>query len=212
MTKPQTLCEFLADAGGLRAFRNQLDTVGASDLRAIGADAWHKAKPFRRKLVRLESGVCPDDAALMAWEAGYFPDHGERPGIQALIDAIDSELAGCPVYTASDAHSIYEAEMASYDREETMDALYDLAAAPASIDVPGRVIPAHSELMTGACGEAVYLYEQYYLNRKGVEGKSFLAKAFRSDDRNHAWHRTFATHDARMDAINEFFSEAVEPA
>ena len=42
MARIQTLCEFLADNGGLRSFRNHLDTVGASDLRNIGAQNWHK--------------------------------------------------------------------------------------------------------------------------------------------------------------------------
>lgn len=64
---PLSLCEYLAAHGGLREFRGQSDTVGASDLRALGADKWHRAAPFRPKLLRVDSGLCPDDAALMLW-------------------------------------------------------------------------------------------------------------------------------------------------
>jgi len=212
MARIQTLCEFLADNGGLRAFRNQRDTVGASDLRAIGAAEWHKAKPFRRKLVHIDSGMCPDDAALAAFEAGYFPGLTCRPEIQDLIDAIDAELAGKPVYTAPDSRMLYEQEMAAYDREETMDALYDLTAVPVAQDVPGRVIPPYSEIVTGACGEVVYLYEAMFITKKGREGKSFYAKAFRAGEKRHAWHHVYPTHEARMDAVNEFLAENMEMA
>lgn len=213
MSKLQTLCEFLAESGGLRSFRNQRDTMGASDLRGIGADNWHKAKPFRKKLVRLDSGMCPDDAALAAWEAGYFPNHLERPDVQDLIDAIDSELAGSPVYTLDDQREIFEAEMAAWDREANMAALHDLAVVPVAQvaqAVPGRVIPAEAEVMTGMCGEVAYLYEQIYINKKGHEGRRYLVKAFRAGERKPDLHKVYVTHDQRIDAINEFFATSME--
>jgi hypothetical protein len=223
MTKYQTLCEFIAELGGLRAFRSQMDTIGASDLRAIGADNWHKAKPFRKKLVRLETGLTPDDTTLAAWNAGYFPQFSERPEVQDLIDAIDSELAGKPVYTLDDAHAIFEEEMAAYEREQTMAALHELADIEPEldavafesvpfIDVPSRAIPKDSELITGANGEAVYLYYQIYINKKGNEGRTYYAKAFRAGEKIHEWHNAFSSHEARMDKVNEFFASSLELA
>jgi hypothetical protein len=221
VAKYQTLCEFISENGGLRSFRGQLDTIGASDLRAIGADNWHRAKPFRKKLVRFEDGLTPDDMTLACWNAGYFPQFQERPEVQDLIDAIDSELAGKPVYTLDDAHAIFEEEMTAFEREMTMEGFHDLAetenfdeieAMPVVefSHVPGRVIPENSELVTGANGEAVYLYYQIYLNKKGNEGRTYYAKAFYAGEKMHAWHKSFATHEAREDKVNEFFAHSLE--
>jgi len=118
-TKYLSLLEWLAEAGGFRLFKNQRDTVGAGDLRALGVEAWHRAAPFRKKLARLDSGLCPDDAALAAWEAGYFPELTERPDIQDLIDVVARELSGDPVYTLEDRQEIFNAEMRAHERELT---------------------------------------------------------------------------------------------
>jgi len=216
--KYQTLCEYLSELGGLRAFRGQMDTIGASDLRAIGADNWHRAKPFRKKLVRLETGLTPDDAMLAAWQAGYFPQFSERPEIQDLIDAIDAELSGNPVYTLDDANEIFELEMAAYEREMTIQALNEMAEIEPSdeikvapfFEVEGRVIPAGSEMIVSNNGDVAYVYFQYYINKKGNEGKTFYAKIFRAGEKFHEWHKAFPSHEAREDKINEFFASSLE--
>ena len=216
--KYQTLCEYLAEMGGLRAFRGQLDTIGASDLRAIGADNWHRAKPFRKKLVRLETGLTPDDAMLAAWQAGYFPQFSERPEVQDLIDAIDAELSGNPVYTLDDANEIFEAEMAAYERELTMEGLHNLAECEPSdeieaapfFEVEGRIIPAESEVIVSNNGDVAYIYFQYYINKKGNEGKTFYAKMFRVGEKMHEIHKSFASHDVRAEKIAEFFAKSME--
>lgn len=97
-----SLVEWISKNGGIE------DKGG--DLTALGADAWHKGKPGKRKLIRpVESGQgsfiagsrdnanTPDELALRAQEAGYFPA-GERPEIGQLFEAIESELRGEPVY------------------------------------------------------------------------------------------------------------------
>jgi hypothetical protein len=97
-----SLVEWISKNGGIE------DKGG--DLTALGADAWHKGKPGKRKLIRpMESGQSsfiagardnantPDELALRAQEAGYFPA-GERPEIGQLFEAIESELRGEPVY------------------------------------------------------------------------------------------------------------------
>lgn len=68
------------------------------DLAAMDIDQWHREKPFRAKLVRA-GGRDLDDAALSAFEAGYFPEligRVDRPDIQHLKDAISEELSGKP--------------------------------------------------------------------------------------------------------------------
>jgi len=82
-----SLLEFLAKRGGVR------DPGG--DLAAMDAGLWHQGKPGMRKLLN-DAGESMDDAALAAWEAGYFPDLGERPDINSLLDAMGEELRGTP--------------------------------------------------------------------------------------------------------------------
>ncbi|MCC6828275.1 MAG: hypothetical protein IT550_08615 [Novosphingobium sp.] len=39
-------------------------------------------------LVNNDSGMNLDDAAMRAWEAGYFPDHTDRPSVNEFLDAL----------------------------------------------------------------------------------------------------------------------------
>ncbi|QGP79998.1 MuF-C-terminal domain-containing protein [Sphingobium sp. CAP-1] len=92
-----SLMDFIARGGGI------VDTGG--DLKAMGADQWHRGKPGKRKLVK-DQGELLDDGGLgeneygadawaqRAWEAGYFPDHAERPAANDLLDAIAEGVAG----------------------------------------------------------------------------------------------------------------------
>jgi hypothetical protein len=85
-----TLLEYLASKGGLK------DEGG--ELSGLDIDQWHREKPFRRKLIQ-DDGLSLDDAALMAHEAGYFPElvgRTDRPEVGQLIDAISGELTGNP--------------------------------------------------------------------------------------------------------------------
>lgn len=92
-----SLMEFIAKGGGI------VDTGG--DLKAMGADVWHRGKPGKRKLLK-EQGESLDDGglgeneygadawAMRAWEAGYFPEFSERPTANELLDAIAEGVAG----------------------------------------------------------------------------------------------------------------------
>lgn len=87
-----SLCEFLS-------VRGICDDGG--ELSARDLDRWHREAPFRRKLVRAD-GVSLERAAMMAWEAGYFPDvptpawdasDNMHPVSEAmLLDALEREL------------------------------------------------------------------------------------------------------------------------
>lgn len=83
-----TLLEHLASKGGLK-------DIGG-DLAAMDADKWHRDKAFRPRLIR-EEGRGLDDAALTAFESGYFPElvgRVERPSVDQLLAAIRDELSG----------------------------------------------------------------------------------------------------------------------
>jgi hypothetical protein len=93
--RPATLLEYLSASGGLA------DTGG--ELTAMDAHLWHKAKPFRRRLVN-PAGMSLDYAADLAFERGYFDDipcpsweagDNQHPVTPAMmLDAIRRELAG----------------------------------------------------------------------------------------------------------------------
>ena len=68
-----------------------------------------------------KSGRPLDNATLHAWEAGYFPEHSERPDINHLLDAIAEDHNGNPRYSmhdqaAIDARSYAENHNSEIDR------------------------------------------------------------------------------------------------
>lgn len=83
-----SLLKFIADNGGIA------DESG--DVTALGGDQWHVGKPYQRRLIGTQQ---PDDVALRAWEAGYFPPGSERPSVNDLYDAIGGELRGRARYS-----------------------------------------------------------------------------------------------------------------
>lgn len=87
----QSLVEFLASNGGLR------DTGG--EIRDLGGDGWHQARPGRSKLINPE-GMELDEAAQLATEAGYIGkpgDYGSDIDAATVLEAIGRELGGAPV-------------------------------------------------------------------------------------------------------------------
>lgn len=85
--QPPSLLDFLSKEG--------LDDTGG-ELAAMDAGRWHRGKPFRRQLIR-QGGRTMGDAAVNAWEAGYFPDFTDEPPTGAhLQEAVRQELAGKP--------------------------------------------------------------------------------------------------------------------
>ncbi len=93
---PQTLAEFLAARGGVKDTRDEL--------KAIGADVWHRGKMFQKKLVS-EKGADLDYAREAAEEAGYL-----QPGstVNDLLDALGEEVRGNPRYRDSDLTAVQD--------------------------------------------------------------------------------------------------------
>lgn len=89
--KGDSLLAFLKKRGGLK-------DVGG-DLKAMDASKQYVG------IINNKSGVGMDDAALAAWENGYFPSMMERPTIQDLKDAIREELFGNKRYAYQDGEN-----------------------------------------------------------------------------------------------------------
>lgn len=75
---PQSLTSFVRSLGGI-----------ADDRGDIAGSAGDNQRGFARIL--RSDGRAADDVALAAWEAGFFPEHAERPSINDLIDALDQD-------------------------------------------------------------------------------------------------------------------------
>jgi hypothetical protein len=52
------------------------------------------------------TGMTLDDAAMRAWENGYFPEFSERPSVNDLLDKINEDHNGNPVYSMHDQDAV----------------------------------------------------------------------------------------------------------
>lgn len=85
----KSLATYLRDAGGVN------DAGG--ELAALDADV---GKVGRNRITRKDGGMSLDDAAMSAWERGYFPGvKREDVTPQLIVDAVQKEMAGSPVYS-----------------------------------------------------------------------------------------------------------------
>jgi hypothetical protein len=87
----------------------------------------------RPGLINNASGVNPDDLTFRAWEAGFLPEHADRPGIQALFDKIEQDIRGTPVYRDLDHEPLERFNHAARSNAEI-----DRLAAELGIDTAGK--------------------------------------------------------------------------
>ena len=73
-------------------------------VRDAGGDVRHTLGRLKdRPGLITKRGLSLDDAALRAWEEGYFPLHRERPSVHDLLDAIaQDQLGRVPVWSERD--------------------------------------------------------------------------------------------------------------
>jgi hypothetical protein len=83
---PLDLVGWVRTKGGIRDDRGELAHLGI-DNKPRGID-FAKSEGFLGKLVR-DDGMSMDDAAIRAWEQGYFPDLDEPPSAAQFLDALD---------------------------------------------------------------------------------------------------------------------------
>jgi hypothetical protein len=221
--RPLSLCEYLSEMGGIRLMRGQRQTMGAGDLLAMDAERWHRARPFRKKLLRDDSGLDPDYAGAVAYEGGYF-DH--RPDINELLDAISTDLASGSVYSAHDHEEILRLafmpdDSPEFDDEELPEIgerIENVLKRP--VPPKERLIPASSVAMEGPYGSAVHLHQIPRQTRLGryvtpylakVLGGSedttlFCAKAYLATGTLPAWHRNWTSAVERAWHCDDFLN------
>lgn len=79
--KPETLLAFLRKSGGLKEESGELAALGVTTRTRPG-------------VVNNQKGMQFDDAALKAWEHGFFPDHAERPTVNEFLQAVGEDYRG----------------------------------------------------------------------------------------------------------------------
>ncbi|MER8380714.1 hypothetical protein [Mesorhizobium sp. M1399] len=110
-SRPQSLVEFLQARGGVLDHSGELKAIGAE---ALSKDRKARGKPDRR--------VSLDSAREAAEEAGYIGRAGETQTttVADLLDAIDGELRGQPVFSrehaGTPAAANFEAQRAGLER------------------------------------------------------------------------------------------------
>lgn len=123
--EPLRLTSFLQRNGGL------IDESG--DVAQIIGGA--RSRPG---LINNRRGMRLDDAALKAWEEGYFPELGtRRPSVNELLEAIEADLKLAPRYSAHD-----DAAAQAYRDAIGRNAQIDRLAADLKIDAAGM---SHNE-------------------------------------------------------------------
>lgn len=114
----QSLLQFLKSQGGLKDTGGELKAMDTGK-SVIG-------------LINNQNGLSLDDAAMMAWERGYFEGKAERPEINDLLDAVADELAGNKHYNEEFSGNEEAAYLADLTEEihragkSTMDSVDDI--------------------------------------------------------------------------------------
>lgn len=120
---PVDMVGWLRTQGGLREQGGELSTIGI-DNNAARKGLAHVGQETRfGAILNDQDGMTLDDAALAAWEAGYFPEMTERPDVNTFLDALRDTYngAGGRRFRPEDAPEIeaYEATQAErFDLEQ----------------------------------------------------------------------------------------------
>lgn len=138
--KRESLLAFLKRNGGLQDYGGELKSRDAQKLYPG---------------IVSKQGMNFDDAALMAWEHGYFPSKTERPDINEFLEAVDEGLRGNHRYNVEEERNFSDA---IEDLREELDRLgidYENMTA-AEIEKAVDEIPEMKSLEREAA-----FYEQY---------------------------------------------------
>lgn len=92
--KRESLLAFLKRQGGLQDYGGELKSRDAQKLYPGIVN---------------KNGMNFDDAALMAWENGYFPSKTERPDINEFLEAVDEGLRGNHRYNVEEERNFNDA-------------------------------------------------------------------------------------------------------
>lgn len=114
---PLDMVTWLRSQGGIRAQGGELERYGIDNAPRKGVDFAGGENRFG-PLVSNE-GMNYDDAAQRAWEAGFFPDHVERPTVAEFLDTLNATHSGNNrAFRADDLPEINAFERARSERYE----------------------------------------------------------------------------------------------
>ncbi|AKM06137.1 thermonuclease family protein [Pelagerythrobacter marensis] len=150
---PMDMVGWLRTRGGL------VDQGGELSAMGIRSNAARKGMDFVGQEVRFgpivnENGLTLDDAAFQAWEAGFFPDHLERPDVNTFLNALRETYEGTRGrrFLPDDVPEVeryYGVQGERYDleqrQEEVGGPVYDDAAALADEPLPFPPVEAYDD-------------------------------------------------------------------
>jgi hypothetical protein len=90
---PTDMIGWLRLRGGLKNEGGELGQMGFTNAARRGLDHVGQEARFG-PLVNNKDGASLDDAALAAWEAGFFPELTERPSVNQFLDALHETYNG----------------------------------------------------------------------------------------------------------------------
>lgn len=137
---PVDMVGWLRLAGGLRPDDGgELAFMGITNAPRRGLE--HVGQENRFGQLVHDSGMDLDDAALRAWEAGYFPEHSQRPTINEFLEGLRDTYEG---NHARRFRSEDQPQLEAFDaaRKERWDLEQQQADGPVSVD---RSLPAEGE-------------------------------------------------------------------
>lgn len=117
---PIDLVGWLRLNGGLRDQGGELAHMGLTNKGRSAIDFVGQESRFG-PLVNNDSGMTFDDAALRAWEAGYFPDHAERPDVNAFLDGLRGTQEGWRRHFLPDDLTEIDRFNAARDERQSLD-------------------------------------------------------------------------------------------
>lgn len=152
---PIDLVGYLRLNGGLRDQAGELAHTGLTNKARTGQDFVGQETRFG-PLVNNDNGMNLDDAAFRAWEAGYFPDHTERPDVNTFLDALRGTHEGWGRRFLPDDFAQVDRFNAARDQRHDLDRLrsevgqvWDDKSVPAGPDMPFAPPQAYEEWPAG---------------------------------------------------------------
>lgn len=152
---PIDLVGWLRLRGGLRDHGGELANMGLSNRARTEMDFVGQEARFG-PLVNNESGMNFDDASLFAWEAGYFPEHIDRPDINTFLDALRGTHDGWGRRFLPDDFAQVDRFNAARDQRQDLDRMrgavgqvWDDKSVPAGPDMPFAPPEAYEEWPAG---------------------------------------------------------------
>lgn len=135
---PIDLVGFVRANGGVADWRGELRHAGI-DNQPRNLD-FTQAEKRLGNLVDDEAGSTLDDMALRAWEAGYFPDHYQRPTVDEFVQALSETQSGVKrLFHPDDFNEIDAFEGARQTRWDVEKAQQDGAPLVADLGQPATM-------------------------------------------------------------------------